>query len=43
MQENNGYFMGTVCLQYIHVKFMFSKEATKIGKIFTVDLTLCSK
>ena len=22
---------------------MFSKKATKIGKIFTVDLTLCSK
>ena len=25
------------------VKFMFSKKATKIDKIFTVDLTLCSK
>ena len=24
------------------VKFMFSKKATKIDKIFTVDLTLCS-
>ena len=23
--------------------FMFSKKATKIDKIFTVDLTLCSK
>ena len=32
---------------YIHkqvnVKFMFSKKATKIDEIFTVDLTLCSK
>ena len=27
-----------VCL-----KFMFSKKATKIEEIFTVDLTLCSK
>ena len=25
------------------VKFMFSKKTTKIDKIFTVDLTLCSK
>ena len=25
------------------VKFMFSEEATKIDKIFTVDLTSCSK
>ena len=25
------------------VKFMFSKKATKIDEIFTVDLTLCSK
>ena len=25
------------------VKFMFSKKATQIGEIFTVDLTLCSK
>ena len=25
------------------VKFMFSKKATKIEEIFTVDLTLCSK
>ena len=24
------------------VKFMFSKKATKIDKIFTVDLTLCT-
>ena len=24
-------------------KFMFSKKATKIDEIFTVDLTLCSK
>ena len=26
-----------------NVKFMFSKKATKIDKIFTIDLTLCSK
>ena len=25
------------------VKFMFSKKATKIEEIFTIDLTLCSK
>ena len=25
------------------LKFMFSKKATKIAEIFTVDLTLCSK
>ena len=25
------------------LKFMFSKKATKIGEIFTIDLTLCSK
>ena len=25
------------------IKFMFSKKATKIDKIFTVDLMLCSK
>ena len=28
---------------YGPVKFMFSKNATKIYEIFTVDLTLCSK
>ena len=28
---------------YLVVKFMFSKKATKIDKIFTVDLTVCSK
>ena len=28
---------------YCLVKFMFSKKATKIEEIFTVDLTLCSK
>ena len=25
------------------LKFMFSKKATKLDKIFTTDLTLCSK
>ena len=28
---------------YPVLKFMFSKKATKIDEIFTVDLTLCSK
>ena len=27
----------------MYVKFMFSKKATKINDIFTIDLTLCSK
>ena len=26
-----------------YLKFMFSKKAAKSDKIFTVDLTLCSK
>ena len=26
-----------------HVKFVFSKKATKIDEIFTVDLKVCSK
>ena len=30
-------------LQFLQLKFMFSKKATKIDEIFTVDLTLCSK
>ena len=30
-------------IDYIVVKFIFSKKATKIDEIFTVDLTLCSK
>ena len=30
-------------LDNVRVKFMFSKKATKIEEIFTVDLTLCSK
>ena len=31
-----------VCLKG-QLKFMFSKKATKIDEIYTVDLTLCSK
>ena len=27
----------------VGLKFMFSKKATKIDEIFTMDLTLCSK
>ena len=30
-------------LKNVFIKFMFSKRATKIEKIFTVNLTLCSK
>ena len=30
-------------VQFIIIKFIFSKKATKIDKIFTVDLTLYSK
>ena len=29
--------------QQIHVKFVFSKKATKIDEIFNVDLTLTTK
>ena len=29
--------------RYVQLKFMFSKKATKIDEIFTVDLILCSK
>ena len=29
--------------QMCALKFMFSKKATKFDKIFTVNLTLCSK
>ena len=28
---------------FLGIKFMFSKKATKIDEIFTIDLTLCSK
>ena len=28
------------CRSFISVKFMFSKKATKIGEILTVDLTV---
>ena len=31
-----------VCLRWF-LKFVFSKKATKIDEIFTVDLMLCSK
>ena len=35
--------MSIMVLDYSYLKFMFSKKATKIDEIFTVDLTLCSK
>ena len=28
---------------FVLLKFMFSKKATKMDEIFTIDLTLCSK
>ena len=34
---NKNHFSGT------YMKFKFSKKATKINKIFTVDLEFCSK
>ena len=30
-------------INLVKLKFMFSKKATKIDKIFTISLTLCSK
>ena len=30
-------------LRFLTLKFVFSKKATKIAEIFTIDLTLCSK
>ena len=35
--------MAIIMRKNFDVKFMFSKKATKIDEIFTVDLTLCSK
>ena len=35
--------MGHFWISIKVVKFMFSKKATKIDKIFIIDLTLCSK
>ena len=32
-----------ISVSFLSLKFMFSKKATKIDKIFIVDLTLCSK
>ena len=29
-------------MQWSSIKFVFSKKATKIDNIFTVDLTVCS-
>ena len=43
----NEYWSKLPCLKSIHnwvnVKLMFSKKATKFDEIFTVNLTLCSK
>ena len=38
--EQKNHFLTEV---FLFVKLMFSKKATKIEEIFTVDLTLCSK
>ena len=37
------FFSNWIIHCYFRLKFMFSKKATKIDEIFTVDLTLCSK
>ena len=36
-------YIVTYIHKQVNVKFMFSKKATKIDEIFTVDLTLSSK
>ena len=36
-------FLGSLDRGACNVKFMFSKKATKIDEISTVDLSLCSK
>ena len=51
-QDDSSYIIGTIGYEdvdcdyiggmFFFLKFMFSKKATKIEKIFTVDLTLCS-
>ena len=38
-----GTEMLTESVLFSIVKFVFSKKATKIDEIFTVDLTVCSK
>ena len=37
------YFFQKCMIGSTHIKFVFSKKATKIDEIFTVDLTVCSK
>ena len=39
---NKGLFFSLKYFRERQVKFMFSKKATKIDEIFTIDLTLCS-
>ena len=39
---NQAFAENFTCLSHGKVKFVFSKKATKIDEIFTVDLTLTS-
>ena len=42
-QSTAEFFKNSSRSTKFQLKFMFSKKATKIDEIFTVDLTLCSK
>ena len=37
------FFFWTGIKNLVFIKFMFSKKATEINEILTIDLTLCSK
>ena len=41
--SNKKLLLSRYLIRLEFIKFMFSKKATKIDKIFTIDLTLCSK
>ena len=41
--KNQNKIKATLILKLTEIKFMFSKKTTKIGEIFTIDLTLCCK
>ena len=43
MFEGDVWFFVDTSKPFLILKFIFSKKATKIDEIFTVDLTLCSK
>ena len=42
-RRKKGNFKSGTSELIFHLKFMFSKKATKIDEIFTINLTLCSK